>query len=698
MENKTYSYGVKMAVLLLHLFFTVILTVSIFLLATLMDKEILEWMDIGTTDFLNSGYYTQCVQKKCDNLGDYLHLQLKGEDRTSEENKRYLQYTDEFKSEDTNFCYWYKYEDTWYTNQPDSEEGQIFDSEAVLMEARSMGNYLIYDMENKAFSTNVKGLSHYFFESYNTQLYWPSEDVILIISIDTQLTARDDLYDASIEYQQLHPWIKVGIVAGLFSLIGWIITLVYLTLAAGRHPEDAEIHLSFVDKVKTEILIAGFVFITCELILLIARMTREEWEVSGLLVAAGTVSLVMDAFFLLFFLSIVRLMKAELLWENSLACWLGKGIKKTFRERKITTRVLVVFAAHMVVCFIFAVGAFRYYNAICLFLLLLFSAGECYLLLRTAVEHYTISEGVNKIKEGALDSKIDVSELHGDERLLAEAVNNIGDGLVRAVDESIKNERMKADLITNVSHDIKTPLTSIINYVNLIKREKIENERVQDYIRILDEKSQRLKQLTEDLVEASKVSSGNVKLNIQMIDLVELVCQTAAEFNEKFELKELTVVTKLPKSTVFIMADGRQLYRVIENLYNNVAKYAMEKTRVYVEVTSDEENAIFSIKNVSEKSLAQENCSAGDLTERFIRGDSSRTTEGSGLGLSIAKDLTALMGGKFGVSVDGDLFKAIITFHNFTEDRVAIAEDTGKESGSSKAIASTEAEEKEEQE
>ena len=119
MENKTYSYGVKMAVLLLHLFFTVILTVSIFLLATLMDKEILEWMDIGTTDFLNSGYYTQCVQKKCDNLGDYLHLQLKGEDRTSEENKRYLQYPDEFKSEDTNFCYWYKYEDTWYTNQPD---------------------------------------------------------------------------------------------------------------------------------------------------------------------------------------------------------------------------------------------------------------------------------------------------------------------------------------------------------------------------------------------------------------------------------------------------------------------------------------------------------------------------------------------------------------------------------------------------
>ena len=255
-----------------------------------------------------------------------------------------------------------------------------------------------------------------------------------------------------------------------------------------------------------------------------------------------------------------------------------------------------------------------------------------------------------------------MQDLHGDDRLLAEAVNNIGDGLLQAVDDSTKNERMKADLITNVSHDIKTPLTSIINYVNLIKREKIENERVQGYIRILDEKSQRLKQLTEDLVEASKISSGNVKLDIQTIDLVELVYQTSGEFNEKFEQKELTIVTKMPRNPVLIQADGRQLYRVIENLYNNVAKYALEKTRVYVEITNDDRQTVFSIKNVSERSLARENSNAGDLTERFTRGDVSRTTEGSGLGLSIAKNLTVLMGGFFDISVDGDLFKATITF------------------------------------
>ena len=289
-------------------------------------------------------------------------------------------------------------------------------------------------------------------------------------------------------------------------------------------------------------------------------------------------------------------------------------------------------------------------------------------MLRAAVEHYQILKGVEKIASGDLEAKIEVEELHGEDQKLAEAINNIGSGLLHAVDDSTKNERMKADLITNVSHDIKTPLTSIINYVNLIKLEHIENERVNNYIRVLDEKSQRLKQLTEDLVEASKVSSGNVKLDMCQIDLVELVCQTGGEFNEKFESKELTIVTKLPKQAVYIWSDGRHLYRVIENLYNNVAKYALEKTRVYVEVQAGETEAVFSIKNVSESSLAIENSGVEDLTERFIRGDSSRTTEGSGLGLSIAKNLTLLMGGQFDISVDGDLFKAKITLPIYTEE------------------------------
>ena len=667
MESHPYSYGTKLTGLILHLFFTVVLTIAVFLLASMLSKNIFELSDVGTEQFLDSGYYTKCIEKKCDDLSDYLRLLIKGESRTSEENRRYLQYTNEFKSGDSNFCYWYRIGEAWYTNQPDTKEGQEFDVEAVLMEAKTMGNYLIYDLVDKEFGTDINGMADYFFGGGN-QMLWPADDMTLIIGIDTELSAEDDIYEASREYEQLHPWIKVCIFCGLVSLMGWIISLVYLTLATGRRTEEEKIHLNPIDKIKTEILVAAFIFMMAELVILITKVNSEEWAVYGIIVASGTVSLVIDGLFLIFYLSMVRRMKAEMLWETSVACWLERGIRKVFARQKTTVRVLLLFAGHMAVCFVLAVGAFYYQSMTALVVLLLFSAGECYMILRKAVEQYQIRQGVEKIRDGALSGKIDIEQLHGEEKSLAEAINNIGEGLLHAVDDSTKNERMKADLITNVSHDIKTPLTSIINYVNLMKLEKIDNERVQGYIQILDEKSQRLRQLTADLVEASKISSGNVKLDMQVIDLVELVYQTSGEFNEKFEQKELTIVTKLPKTAVLIRADGRQLYRVIENLYNNVAKYALEKTRVYVDIAYVEEKVVFSIKNVSEHSLARENSNAGDLTERFIRGDSSRTTEGSGLGLSIAKSLTVLMGGVFDIKVDGDLFKASITFPQYVDE------------------------------
>ena len=667
MESHPYSYGTKLTGLILHLFFTVVLTIAVFLLASMLSKNIFELSDVGTEQFLDSGYYTKCIEKKCDDLSDYLRLLIKGESRTSEENRRYLQYTNEFKSGDSNFCYWYRIGEAWYTNQPDTKEGQEFDVEAVLMEAKTMGNYLIYDLVDKEFGTDINGMADYFFGGGN-QMLWPADDMTLIIGIDTELSAEDDIYEASREYEQLHPWIKVCTFSGLVSLMGWIISLVYLTLATGRRTGEEKIHLNPIDKIKTEILVAAFIFMMVELVILITKVNSEEWAVYGIIVASGTVSLVIDGLFLIFYLSMVRRMKAEMLWETSVACWLERGIRKVFARQKTPVRVLRLFAGHMAVCFVLAVGAFYYQSMTALVVLLLFSAGECYMILRKAVEQYQIRQGVEKIRDGALSGKIDIEQLHGEEKSLAEAINNIGEGLLHAVDDSTKNERMKADLITNVSHDIKTPLTSIINYVNLIKLEKIDNERVQGYIKILDEKSQRLKQLTADLVEASKISSGNVKLDMQVIDLVELVYQTSGEFNEKFEQKELTIVTKLPKTAVLIRADGRQLYRVIENLYNNVAKYALEKTRVYVDIAYVEEKVVFSIKNVSEHSLARENSNAGDLTERFIRGDSSRTTEGSGLGLSIAKSLTVLMGGVFDIKVDGDLFKASITFPQYVDE------------------------------
>lgn len=667
MEKNSYTYAAKLTGMILHQFFAIVLTVSVFLLTALIDRNILGFTDIGTDEFVKSGYYTNCMEQKCRDLSEYLHLMKKGSRRSAEEEKIYLQYDNEFQQKETNFCYWYKLDGEWYTNQPDRENYQDFDTQTVTYEAKNMGDYLIYDMEEKTFSTNISGLADSFFGSYNNQMYWPLENVVLVIGVDTDFTAQDDLYDASNEYVKLHPWVKISIVGAFISLIGWILTLVYLTIAAGHREGEEGIHLSWIDKVKTEIVIAVFLLIAVELVLLVSHVNNRTWNVSGLLVAYGTVSFVLDTAFLIFYLSMVRRMKAEVMWQNSLACWLCRGIGKTFRERTVTVRVLALFGIHMIVCFILAMGAFYYRKVAVLVLLLVFCGVEAYFILREAVEQYRILSGVEHIREGALTEKIDLDELHGENRRLAESINDIGAGLLRVVDDNTKNERMKADLITNVSHDIKTPLTSIINYVNLLRMEDIENERARSYIEIIDEKSQRLKQLTMDLVEASRISSGNIKLDMQKIDIVELVYQTGGEFNEKFETKELTIVTKLPKSAVFIYADGRQLYRAVENLYNNVAKYALEKTRVYVEVMAKDGRAVFSIRNVSERSLAQENSNAGDLTERFTRGDSSRTTEGSGLGLSIAKNLTGLMGGEFKITVDGDLFIATMVFPLYTE-------------------------------
>lgn len=672
MENQSYTYGMKMTGLLLHLFFTIVLTISVFLLGSLLNKSILQLTDIGTEDFLGSGYYLTCIEQKCVDLSDYMQLTQKGEERTAEDDRRYLQYTNEFRQDDTNFCYWYKENGKWYTNQPDTKEGQQFDTQTILMEAKTMGDYLLYDMEEKEFGTDIRGLDSFFFSSgsssYNDQMYWPLENAVLVIGVDTELPVTDDLYEASVEYARLHPWIKISIAAGLISLMGWILTLVYLTLAAGHMAEGEEIRLNFVDKIKTEILVAGFLVIVSELMVMMAKLGSRDWDLSGLLVASGTISFLVDVLFLIFYLSMVRRLKAEAVWETSFACWLIKGTGKVFKERKVTTQTLVVFMIHMALCILIAIMSVNMERVVSLILFLIMCGVELYFLLRRAVEFGRIREGVEQIVDGDITTQIPAEELHGEDKRLAEAINNIGSGLAHAVDDSTRNERMKADLITNVSHDIKTPLTSIINYVNLIKLEEIDNENVKSYINILDEKSQRLKQLIEDLVEASKVSSGNVRLDMRRIDIVELIYQTAGEFNEKFEARELTIVTRLPQREVPILADGRRLYRVIENLYNNVSKYALEKTRVYVEVAENDGSVIFTIKNVSERSLAIENGQAKDLTERFVRGDTSRTTEGSGLGLSIAKNLTVLMGGQFEIDVDGDLFKVTIIFPEYAEE------------------------------
>ena len=228
-----------------------------------------------------------------------------------------------------------------------------------------------------------------------------------------------------------------------------------------------------------------------------------------------------------------------------------------------------------------------------------------------------------------------------------------------AVEEAMKNERLKTDLITNVSHDIKTPLTSIINYVAILKQSDIADPKIQGYLDILEAKAQRLKTLTEDVVEASKVSSGNISLEYMDVDLVEMIQQTEGEMAEKFEARNLIMIVNLPAEPAVVHVDGRRMWRVLENIFGNAAKYAMPGTRVYADLKLEEDTVDLSLKNVSEHQL---NISADELTERFIRGDLSRSSEGSGLGLSIAQSLTTMQGGTFNLYLDGDLFRVNIRF------------------------------------
>ena len=291
-------------------------------------------------------------------------------------------------------------------------------------------------------------------------------------------------------------------------------------------------------------------------------------------------------------------------------------------------------------------------------LMLLFMFTFRYLYKKT-MQYKRVEETLKNIYEGNINIKLDDKELTGTLKNMAMYINDIASGFSNAVDEKLKSERLKTELITNVSHDIKTPLTSIINYVDLLKNEKMPNEKAQEYLRILDNKSQRLKRLIEDLVEASKASSGNIKLNIEKINIKELINQVSGEFEEKFNKKNLIEVITIPEEDIMINADSRYMYRIFENIYSNISKYALENTRIYIDVKTIKDKVNIQIKNVSKEKL---NITKEELMQRFVRGDSSRNTEGSGLGLSISSSLTKLQKGEFNIYLDGDLFKIILEF------------------------------------
>lgn len=521
--------------------------------------------------------------------------------------------------------------------------------------------------------TNIPGAdlqvwNHTIDQSFDTK------DFVFAVSVDTKFSVADSMADETENYETYSKLMFPMLAGAVFGSVLWLIGMVWLTVTAGRKPEDEEIHLNGFDRWYTEIAAGAVIGIwlagTIILGTLIANSSLGySYAVVTVIVTCLICGTYTMAWFLIGYLSLVRRIKAGTLWKNSLIRkvlkWIGKCsgkladfVRAFSRNTAEKIKVLLVGGAFLFLQFLI-IGCIFGGAEVFLLALMAVDVAAMIFVIRKADGLDLIMDGLKKISDGELQYKIKTDTLTGKQKVMAEYINNIGGGLDAAVENSLKKERMQTELITNVSHDLKTPLTSIINYVDLMKRENPTDPKIQEYLRILDEKSQRLKVLTEDVVEASKASTGNIKLEMNDIDFVEMVQQVIGEFEEKFQEKNLTMMVHFTDEPSIIYADGQRMWRVLENVFGNVVKYAMEGTRVYAEISNRNKKVTFSLKNISAQPL---NISADELTERFIRGDVARNTEGSGLGLSIAKSLTELQGGEFKLYLDGDLFKVMITF------------------------------------
>ena len=484
----------------------------------------------------------------------------------------------------------------------------------------------------------------------------------VFLAVNTSYTIGDSIQEAYRAFEQREPVVLASVIVGIISFLLLTALLIISVMAAGRKEQGGELTLNWFDHVPTEIA-AGICLIAAIIWYFFIMMVRREFVFTYFprrIVLVGT--LVIEYWIFLFsILSLVRRIKGKNLWNNSVCYVVVLGCRQVYSAKQSAKRLLIAY----LVFFALNIFFISFFGASGVLMTVVMDMAVLLYLMRNEVGKQSIREGLYQISQGKLDYKVDTQVLTGETLEMADAVNEMGDGLQNAVDSMLKNERLKAELITNVSHDIKTPLTSIINYVDLLKRENLQNERAEEYIRVLEQKSQRLKQLTEDLIEASKISSGNIELQRAPLKLQQMLQQAYGEFAERLEEKNLEPVLQLEKEPLVAYVDGRQLWRVFENLLSNIVKYAMPQTRVYMELKREADLAVISFKNVSRQKLE---IGADELQERFVRGDLSRSTEGSGLGLSIAKSLTELMDGSFQVYLDGDYFQVSVIFPLWDEN------------------------------
>ncbi len=495
--------------------------------------------------------------------------------------------------------------------------------------------------------------------SMNKQYYTTFDETVQNIDSSSDITLNRALYN------QTKSLYKYSYSTLIISIIIGSIELIYLIYSLGYVKNKEEIYLSWLDKIPLEILFFGYCllfFVEAALLVMCLSVISVDVNLCVMLIMLVGYFSVLSALYGAG--TLLKRIKAHTFFKNSITYrilkWLiqkYKNVKNIISSNKNLGGKIALYFIGIVTVSILIGLIFKEFGIL---LDIVFWIWCYYKIMKEVDKFKQIHDATEKIYKGDTNIKLDESLYTGVLKELAIYINDIAGGFSNAIKESLKSERLKTELITNVSHDIKTPLTSIINYVDLLKQENIQNEKAKEYIEVLDNKSQRLKKLIEDLVEASKASSGNIKINKEVLNVKELLNQVTGEFEDKFNSRGLNIISKLPEKTVYIKADSRYLYRVLENIYSNVAKYAEENTRVYIDCILEEENTVtIYVKNISKDEL---NISADELMQRFVRGDKSRNTEGSGLGLSIAKSLTELQDGTFNIYLDGDLFKVAIKF------------------------------------
>ncbi len=479
-------------------------------------------------------------------------------------------------------------------------------------------------------------------------------------SLENDLTYYDQYRTNKTVFDMAQILYKPALYLLPLSIIAVLVLLIMNCFLIGLRNEKGEVILNAFD--KTPLLVALIILFILSMIgcgFLIA-LTSENLT----LILSGTAigAVIVYISFVFFLETIIKRIKSKTLFRNTITYrilrWIKSLITSMTRNANMTVKLILIFIAFGILNII-GFGLSINNEPIGFFILIAIWVYAFAKMHQWLVRYIEIKNAINEIYMGNTEVHLDEKRYKGSLNSMAIQVNDIAGGLSNAIQEKLKSERLKTELITNVSHDIKTPLTSIINYVDLLKKEKMPNEQAEEYLNILDNKSQRLKRLTEDLVEASKASSGNIKLNIEKLNVNELLKQVSGEFEDKFKSRNLEEVMSLPEKNVYINADSRYMYRILENMYSNISKYAMDNTRVYIDVIPNNNRITIQMKNISKEKL---NISTEELMQRFVRGDSARNTEGSGLGLSIATSLTTLQGGTFNIYLDGDLYKVIIEF------------------------------------